>query len=263
MHSILHILNGDSTAHHFADTGLSGDVLVWREIFSQGPLTEDIQSAEFWRERGRWIEQTFGEQIAEYEKKVVDQLEKLNQPCDEINLWFEFDLHCQANLLGVLALLASKTNLSPPNIYLICPGKFPGKTNFRGMGELNSQELLYLFDTIRVELGEPDLFIAAQAWNLYVRNDTNALENWISKTHFWASLGLLKTALEAHIKRSRTNAAGLNSIEQLLLDIYNAGNTIRPKIYGQFWSMAPIFGMGDTEIDLYLQRLEDRGLVKF
>ena len=59
MSSILHILNGDSTAYSFKDTGLDGDILVWREVLSQGPLQEDISSAAFWEARSAMDMQNF------------------------------------------------------------------------------------------------------------------------------------------------------------------------------------------------------------
>src|SRR6185503_21299553 len=98
MATILHVLNGDSTRHSFEEPGLEGYVLVWREIFSQGPLIEDISSADFWKLREKWICDTLKEVPDEFVKNVVTPLEKLSQPYDEINLWFEFDLHCQANM---------------------------------------------------------------------------------------------------------------------------------------------------------------------
>ncbi len=259
--NILHVLNGDSTAHSFRDTGLEGDVLVWREIFSQGPLSEDIDSGDFWEARSKWICETFGEKAAEYSKTVVNPLEKLKEPYDEVNLWFEFDLHCQANLFGVLALLTQNTDLSPPDVYLICPGDFPGKTNFRGMGELNGEELVSLYDSIRVQLGEPDFSVAAEAWKQYVRSDTGALEKWINENNFWGALQLLKPALEAHLRRLVVNADGLNGVEQRLLDIYRNGATTRLAIYQQFWDTDKIYGMGDLELDLYLERLKEQELI--
>lgn len=261
MSAILHILNGDSTAHSFRDTGLDGDVLVWREIFSQGPLTEDISSGDFWEMRETWICETFNEKPDEYEKKLVTPLEKLKEPYEEINLWFEFDLHCQANLLGVMAMLAQNTDLSPPNVYLICPADFPGKRNFKGMGELNGQELAWLFDNIREELGEPDFAIAAEAWHLYVAGDVNELEKWINKTHFWGSLHCLKATMEANVKRLKVNQAGLNHIEQRLLEIYQNGYKTRSAIYPIFWDTEKIYGMGDLELDLYLQNLISKKLI--
>jgi hypothetical protein len=259
--SFLHILNGDSTAHSFDDTGLEGDILVWREVFSQGPLTENIASGDFWKAREEWICRRFEETPDEYVKNVVNPLSKLSDPYDEMNLWFEFDLHCQANLLGVMAMLSKNTDLSPPAVYLICPDDFPGKENFKGMGELNGEELEYLYDNIRLRLSERDFAIAGEAWKLYVEGNVDKLENWLSENTFWGSLHLLKPALEAHLKRLRTNEHGLNYIEQKLLDIYNYGYKTRPAIYESFWETEKIYGMGDAEIDIYLQRLIDRGLI--
>jgi hypothetical protein len=264
MSDTLHVLNGDSTAHGFRDTGLEGDVLVWRDIFSQGPLIEDISSAEFWEMRKKWICDTFKEVPDDYNKTVVIPLEKLKEPYREINLWFEFDLHCQANMLGVMELLAKNTNLSPPAIYLICPDSFPGKKDFKGMGELNGPELEYLYDNIREQLSEPDFALAAEAWKLYVAGDADRLEKWLSETTFWGSLRCLKPAMEANIKRLRINERGLNYIEQTLLDIYNYGyKTKRGAIYWRFWDTEKIFGMGDLEIDLYLNSLIGKGLITF
>src|SRR5437879_2543803 len=132
MSTILHILNGDSTARSFEKTGLDGDILVWREILSQGPLQEDISSADFWKRRETWICKTFNDSVEHYHKYVVAPLQMLNEPCREITLWFEFDLHCQLNLLGVINMLLDKADLSTPAIYLVCPVEFPGKENFGG-----------------------------------------------------------------------------------------------------------------------------------
>ena len=38
MMKTLHVLNGDATAHPFASAGLPGDVAIWREMLSEGPL---------------------------------------------------------------------------------------------------------------------------------------------------------------------------------------------------------------------------------
>src|ERR1700712_4844478 len=121
MSSILHILNGDSTAYSFKDTGLDGDTLVWREVLSQGPLLEDISSAAFWEARSEWIAKTFNETPEHYQDKVIKPLEKLSGSYGEIILCFEFDLHCQVNMLGVMAMLAKHTYLSIPNHKMISP----------------------------------------------------------------------------------------------------------------------------------------------
>ena len=210
----LHILNGDSTLFSFKETGLDGDTMVWREVLSEGPLEENISSGSFWRARSQWITQSFTETPDGYQEKMVDQLSKLTEPYDEINLWFEFDLHCQVNLLGAMNYLKQQADLSSPAIYLICPADFPGKENFMGMGELSGEELEYLYDNIRVQLSAIDFVIAAEVWAIYVSRDAEKLKEYINTTHFWGSLHLLKPALEAQLKRLQVNENGLNYVEQ-------------------------------------------------
>jgi hypothetical protein len=256
--SILHILNGDSMAYSFEDTGLDGDIMVWREVLSEGPLEENILSGSFWKNRQEWIDK---KTPGNYQQKVLDQLVKLDEPYDEINLWFEFDLHCQANMLGVMTYLKQKTDLSTPAVYLICPADFPGKENFMGMGELTGEELEYLYDDVRIQLSGMDFIIAAETWDIYVSKNAEKLKVYLSKTDFWGSLHLLKPALEAQLKRLQVNENGLNYIEQKLLDIYNYGIKTKPEIYLKFWETEKIFGMGDMEIDIYLHNLNSKGLI--
>lgn len=260
MGSILHILNGDSTAYGFNDTGLDGDILVWREVLSQGPLIEDISSAAFWEMRSEWIRKRLDEPAEVYHQKVITPLEKLSNSYDEITLWFEFDLHCQINLLGVMEMMLKHTDLSAPKIYLVCPDECAGVDDFRGMGQLTGRQLAGLFDN-RTQLNEWDFTLALQAWKLYVSGDDQALEKWINQNTFWGGLHLLQPALLAHLKRVRVNQNGLNYIEQKLLEIYNSGIMTRHAIYEAFWKTEKIYGMGDLEIDIYLRSLVDKGLI--
>jgi len=232
--SILHILNGDSTAYSFAETGLDGDVMVWREVLSEGPLEENITSGSFWRKRSEWIGGTFEDTPENYQGKVLGQLAKLDEEYDEINLWFEFDLHCQVNMLGVMNYMKQKTDLSAPAIYLISPADYPGKENFGGMGELSGEELEYLFDNTRVQLSEMDFLVAAEAWRIYVGRDAEQLMYYLNETEFWGSLHNLKPALAAQLKRLQVNEKGLNYIEQKLVEIYNNGYSTWPEILSVF-----------------------------
>lgn len=260
MSATLHILNGDDTLHGFNQTGIGGDVLVWREVLSEGPLTEQMDAG-FWKMRSAWICETFKDTPGNYMKWVVDELQKLNKNYSEINLWFEFDLHCQVNMLGAMHVLGQQTDLSEPNIFLICPDCYPGVENFRGMGQLNGTQLEDLFDQ-RINLTEYDFRLAAEAWQVYVTGDRNVLEQWINQTPFWGSLHLLKPAIQAQLKRLTINERGLNDVEQTLLEIYNNGATSRNEIYQAFSSQAKIYGMGNAELDIYLRKLTDKQLIR-
>jgi len=257
MENILNILNGDATLHGFEQTGLEGDTMVWHEVLSEGPLEENITSGSFWRARSEWINDT----PDSYDTKVISQLSRLSDPYAEINLWFEFDLHCQVNMLGLIMMLSKRTDLSAPAIYLICPDSFPAIDDFRGMGQLDGEQLEYLYDNTRVQLGEPDFFIAAEAWKLYTANNAAALNKWLSETNYWGNLHCLKNALQAHARRLPINKNGLNYIEQKLLDIYKSGIKDKAGIYETFWQTEKMYGMGDMEIDIYINRLKDKQLI--
>jgi len=257
--SQLHILNGDATLQGFNDIGLDGDVLVWREVFSEGPLSATLD-ADFWYNRERWISQSFKDTTEGYEQKVLHELEKLSKPYTDITLWFEFDLHCQVNMLGVMQLLQQQVDLSGPEIYLICPDCFPGVPQFRGMGQLTGKQLEVLYDN-RLHLGEYDFKLANEAWLAYISFDEDKLLQFIEDTPFWGGLHLLKFALQAQVQRLELNEQGLNYIEQKLLSIYQNGATNRQTIYEAFWHDEAIYGMGDAEIDGYLSNLEHKGLI--
>jgi hypothetical protein len=83
-------------------------------------------------------------------------------------------------------------------------------------------------------------------------------------SRFFATLRVdsLKSVLEAHLKRLEFNAAGLNYIEQKLLDIYHSGLKIRREIHIAFWDTEQIYGMGDLEINIYLDKMEWKGLME-
>lgn len=257
----LHILNGDATLPGFTEAGIDGDILIWREVLSEGPVAGDISSSAFWQKRSDWICTTFGDTPERYQEEMLNQLEKLSEPYEEINLWFEFDLHCQVNLLGIMNMLNRQTNLSAPEVYLISPASFPDVEDFNGMGELNGEQLDYLYDNIRVQLGEYDFRLAAEAWALYAGGNASKLEAWLNETPFWGNMPNLKPAMEAHLKRMLPDDSGLNYIHKKLLAVYDSGVQSKPEIYRLFWQTEKIYGMGDSQLDVYMQQLADKKLV--
>ncbi|AMR30694.1 hypothetical protein A0256_04285 [Mucilaginibacter sp. PAMC 26640] len=261
MNNTLHVLNGDATLAGFQQADIDGDIMIWREVLSEGPVSRNVQSAKFWQDRSEWICAAFAETPDNYSTGVVNQLEKLAEPYEEINLWFEYDLHCQVNLLGIMNMLNRQTNLSAPDVYLISPAEFPEMLDFTGMGQLNGEQMGYLYDNVRLQLGEYDFRLALEAWELYVGADAGKLQAWLNETPFWGNMHNLKPAMEAHLKRLGTNADGLNYIHLKLLEAYSSGIRTRPEIYRYFWKTEKIYGMADNALDLYLQQLTDRKLI--
>ena len=46
----MHIVNGDSTREILEQSGIEGEIVVWRELLSDGPVSEPVFSDEFWQE---------------------------------------------------------------------------------------------------------------------------------------------------------------------------------------------------------------------
>ena len=100
----LHILNGDATLPAFTAAKLPGQVLVWREILSQGPAIAGIPEETFWLKRQAYINSTYGETAASYKQKVLDEILRLEAAGAffEVVLWFDSDMMCQVNLFYLL-----------------------------------------------------------------------------------------------------------------------------------------------------------------
>jgi hypothetical protein len=250
----LHILNGSSTYEVFKQTKIVGDVLIWNEILAEGPVAKN----NLWKLRAEWIFEHFNESPSNYATKVIDEIEKLKnlESYDEVILWFEFDLVCQINLIYILSVLDETLKSTLP-IYLICPEKIEGIPNFRGLGQLNPQQLSQLYDT-KVRLQKTDLSFATRAWELYIENNQDQIHAYLNND--FGKLGLLRKALIAHLSRFPKKNNGLNHIEETLLELIDKGFTKRPELYEAFWTREPIYGITDLQLDFVLNKLKEEGL---
>ena len=240
----------------FKQTTFEGDILVWREILSEGPVSK----TNLWATRAKWIGSTFGESEASYTNKVLDEVEKLKEvkAYDELILWFEYDLVCQINLIYILSVLKDMEIQDLP-IYLICPDRFEGIANFRGLGELNAMQLTQLYSS-SYKLNTSDLNIASRAWHIYTENNPSAIQTLLQED--FGDLPLLKKALTAHLLRFPNPDTKLNYIEETLLNIVHKGITKRTDIYKSFWLKESIFGITDLQVDFILDQLETNGFIE-
>src|SRR5262245_2865394 len=108
---ILHILNGDGTFPSFKESGIPGDIVVWREILSEGPV-KNLPDNDFFRLRADYICGTSGELPEKYFQQINNELSRIksSNQYDKIYLWFEHDLLCQINLVYLLKILLQNTH---------------------------------------------------------------------------------------------------------------------------------------------------------
>lgn len=249
---MLHILNGEATEATLSQTAIGGDRFSFRDALIAGPAPA-VNGSDWRRIRAAHLAEAYGVEVEKCENDFARQqqiFESFNDH-EEVTLWFESDLFCQANLLYVLDWCAHRhpeTKLS-----LICIGEFPGRPNFRGLGELTAPELASLFDK-RTAVTDAELELAARAWEAYRSEDPRALERLLQTDT--SALPFLAGALRLQLTRFPSVRNGLNRIESAGLELIDQGFTRFVDLFPQFVAAQPDYGLGDSQFWNALQPLK-------
>jgi hypothetical protein len=256
----LHILNGDATLTSFRQSSVPGEVVICREMMCEGKVKATQDTTAFFETRAKHLEYQYGIDKQTYYTNVVQELEKLKTAgtYEEIVLWFEFDLFCQINMLFVLHYLRTISDNLPP-ISLVAIDAHAEIPDFKGMGMLAPRHFPPLFEQ-RKQLTPEDLQLAADVWAAYCQPAPLELEV-LSNTSS-ANLPYLGKAMKAHLKRLPAVDNGLNNIETFFLQRLLLGNYRWYDLYAQFWKEMKIYGLGDFQLDIYLQRMRRAGIIE-
>ena len=252
---ILHIHNGDASADLARQSSVPGEHFAWREALIDGPAPVAADGQEWSRVRTQHLCEAYGGERAECERELIAQEAKLASFTDyeEVVLWFEHDLFCQVHLVYLLNWFANrepgKTKLS-----LICIGSFPGKENFRGLGELSEEELGSLFPS-RQPVTREELDLAPRAWDAYRSTDPRDLEILLQTDT--SALPFLGPALQGHLRRFPSTANGLGRIENRGLQLVNSGLNNFVDLFRRFGEVEPVYGLGDAQFWHSLRQLAD------
>ena len=254
MPKTLHILNGDSTAEIFSKASLEGDVIVWREMLCEGTLHKDVGSDAFWKKRYTFFEK-IGVSKLEYYDKTIKELVQLKDVSnyDEIVLWFEYDLFCQANLLGLCSYLLQSFRKSI--LYsLVCTGYEKGKEGLQTLSDYQPNEYLELYKN-KVKLTHHNLLYAHECWQVYAEGNPEKLKtfnfNKLDKFQY------LQEAIHQHLQRL-PKENGLNQIETKILEIIQQKTQTKKEIIKellQWQRAATVYGFGDSQYKRAIEKL--------
>lgn len=256
---MLHIHNGDSSANSARQSSsLPGEHFAFREALIEGPTPAQFKNREngTWRlVRARHLWSAYGIHLKECTQDLLAQEQKLASfhEHDEVVLWFEHDLFCQINLIYLLDWFARR-DLAHTKLSLICIDEFPGRRNFRGLGELTSDELASLFPT-RKQVTKQQLELATASWTAYCSEDPTDLEQLL-KTNS-SSLPFLSEALKIHLQRFPSTKNGLGRVENTVLGLLNDRAISFGELFPRFAELEPLFGFGDMQLWLTLRRLNE------
>jgi len=250
---LLHLHNGDASADIARQSLMPGDHFAFREALIEGPAPVSVDGDEWRRRRAQHLSEAYGVEREQCERELLSQEEKLASFAnyDEVVLWFEHDLFCQVHLIHLLNWFAQQ---KPGNtaLSLVCIDSFPGKVNFRGLGELNADELNSLFPSRR-PVTKDQLELATRAWGAYTSSDPREIQTLIETTP--TALSFLVAALTAHLRRFPSIRNGLGMIENRCLEFIGSGRTRFDDLFATFCEAEAIYGLGDAQLWFSLQRL--------
>ncbi len=250
---MLHIHNGDSTANLLKESGLEGQHSVWREALIAGPTPHGLSLDQWLAVRARHLAEAYEQPLQRCEDDLRQQFTELASfvAHDEVVLWFEHDLFCQANLIFLLAWFA-RQDLNNTRLQLICINQFRGVTDFRGLGQLSPQQLASLFERRREVTAEP-LALASQAWAAYTSPNPQALETLL--TTDTSPLPFLQAALRLHLRRFPSVRNGLGETEGGALELIQSGCQDFRALFPAFSDRYPHYGLGDYQFWNALKRM--------
>lgn len=250
MSKTLHITNGTVLTNFLKDLEYQGDILTWEEMLCEGPTISNINSDEFLKLRATFFN-TFYDIDLNIDE-IKEELELLNHPenYSEVILWFEYDLFCHINMIGVITLLHQKKTTLP--IYLVSSGRIEGEKNLKGLAELSRDQLNKHYKD-RVKLTNKDIDLAVTIWDIYCGKDHNLLKPYILKS---SSFEYLSNCLKAHLERFPDSVTGLNVLEKNLLEIIKDYDiTSENQLLGYALNYQGYYGYGDIQFERMIKNL--------
>lgn len=246
----LHITNGSNLTAILKELDYHGDILTWEEMLCDGPTIRNINSDEFLQIRASFFNAFY--EVDLNIEEIKEELDILNhlESYSEIILWFEYDLFCHINMIGVINLLQQK-NIHLP-LYLVCSGRISGEKNLKGLSELSPIQIENHYQN-KIELTDKDIVLTKAIWDIYCGKDHNLLKPYIVTS---SSFKYLSNCLKAHLERFPNSITGLNVLEENVLKIINE-NDVKSfnHLLGYAINYQGYYGYGDVQFKRIIEKL--------
>jgi hypothetical protein len=253
MPRFLHVANGSSVTHTLAEASVPGLLSIWADPLYDGPVPGGLSDQELLEVRRHFHERPPG---GPSDDPVNDlrrwrQIIEQHDGYDELVLWFEHDLFCQLNLIQVLSWIHHRVPSSKV-VSLICIGSYPGRPDFKGLGELTPSELAPLLDT-RQPVSESQYALAERAWKAFREATPEALDDF--RRTDTSALPYLAPALVRFLQDYPWTIDGLSRTERRLLQLADAGNVTLAKAFPRMHEGESAYYVTDTSLDDLVETL--------
>lgn len=252
---MLHIVNGDSVGTKLKKNGTPGDVLVWREIYTEGPVFTQPELPANRAARGQYLEQALGIPQQEWRNSSEAQEKQLAgfRQYDDIVLWFEHDLFDQTMLSCLLHWFAGRA-LGSTKLHLLSINQYPGIPLFHGLGQLTEEQLFGLNGTWQ-EITAEQLLLGKKAWEAFTSKTPEAIAELLQEDT--SALPFLHDAFQLHLERFPSVQNGLGIVEQTTVELLLSGADTPLRLFQQAGDRLHGLGMGDIQYWLCLRRLSE------
>jgi hypothetical protein len=201
------------------------------------------RSNDFFQGRADYLTYALSDAGMDYLADVFSEFEKLTQvsPGDEVNLWFEYDLFCQANMWFTLCLLPKGVA-----VFRVSPVTLANENKWDGFGKLAKESLRNCFES-RERFSDEDLNLGLELWGAFSTGDLATLEK-LSQTGS-RCYPFLQEVCAAEIARKKEHRP-----EMALAKIVANGATDFSDVFAQFAATESIYGFGDLQVKNMLKK---------
>jgi len=237
---IYHMLPGDAQVGAFKNSGISGEMLVCRECLIEGDISGETLD-EFFVNRSAFINAAYGDDPANYNGVVASQFRPLKDLSvrDEINLWFEYELFCAANLWFCLSLLVN----TEAAVYRVEPIYRTTEDRWEGFGGATGEDMRRCFES-RIRLTDEDIELGSRLWTAFRTDDPAEMERLSDEVS--PAFPYLSELCEAAALRD-------SEPKRIADEIKREGNEDFSDIFAAFRQRAGIYGFGDSQLKRVLE----------
>lgn len=238
---IYHVLPGDAYIDTFRKSGIGGEIVVCRECLVEGDLGGETLE-DLWSTRENYLSSAYPDNENNYRHNVATELEKITRvgDGDEINLWFENELFCSANMWFCLDLLKD-TRAAVYRVKAVDPDS---EDPWEGFGNLGPDEFRDRFVS-RERFSKAEMELGSDLWQAFRLRDNEQLQ----------ALGKAESRCFPELDEVCRAARELETMPaDILNEIKGEGHDEFAEIFLEFKKRGGVYGFGDSQVRRILQQ---------
>jgi hypothetical protein len=251
----LHVANGTCTTRIIEAADIPGRRSIWADPLYEGPVPAGLSDDELLEVRRQYLagpgDLTWAawagpdptldpaNDLREW-RAVIERHESY----DELILWFEHDLFDQLNLIQLLTWIRERLPPTKP-VSLICIASFPGRPDFKGLGELTPDELASLVET-RQRVGPEQYDLAERAWLAFRAPTPEALD--ALRQDDTSALPYLTPAISRFLQEYPWTRDGVSRTERRLLELADGDGIALSKAFPRMHDGEKVYYVTDASL---------------